>query len=385
MRARTRGAVVGVWLAVVAPLLGAQDLALGRPESITAGVRLYRLTDAALVDPPARVAVYLLRLDPARVELRSVLALDRVVGTATVLEMSRRHGAVAGVNGGFFAPNGDPAGLLKVGGELVSDAPRPRGAVGILPGVFGPFRLVFDRVAVDVTVRFETDGGEQVAVMAAIDTPRPRDRLTAYTPRYADDTGTEGGVEWVLRGRPLRVVERRHGGRTPIPRDGLVLSFDGAPSGALASLTPGRIVHVVPVYRTPPGGDPARWQSARDAVGGAGLLVRKGRAVEDWSDEELPSAFVDQRHPRTMVGVDRGGDVWFVVVDGRQPDHSVGMTLRELARLAARLQLREALNLDGGGSSTLVVGDQVVNRPSDPQGPRRVSDALLVLAASARR
>lgn len=359
-------------------LVTAQGSWLGRPSLVADGVRLYRVADPSLLDPPARVAVFLLRLDPARVELRSVLAGNRVVGTATVLEMSREYGALAGVNGGFFGPSGDPAGLLKLGGELVSDARRPRGAVGVLPGSFGPFRLIFDRVAVEVSVRFETPAGEQVVVAAALDAPRPPDRLTVYTPRYAADTGTEGGVEWVLRGRPLRVVERRMTGRTPIPPDGLVLSFAGEPEGTLASLTPGRVVHVVPTYRTALGSDPSRWHSARDAVGGAGLLLYEGRALEDWASEGLSTAFVHERHPRTLIGADRRGDVWLAVVDGRQPDHSLGMTLPELSRLAARLGLREALNLDGGGSSTLVVRDEVVNRPSDAQGLRRVSDALLV-------
>ncbi len=385
LRPLGRSALVGVLLALLVRPLATQGVDLGRPETVAPGLQLYRLSDATLVDPPAPVAAFLLRLDPRRVELRSVLALDRVVGTETVLEMSRRHGALAGVNGGFFAPTGDPTGVLKVGGELVSDAPRPRAAVGILPGGFGPFRLVFDRVSVEVTVRFESDRGEQVVVAAAIDTPRPKGRLTVYTPRYAADTGTDGGTEWILRGRPLRVVERRETGRTPIPRDGLVLSADGAPAGALASLTPGRTVQVVPVYGARLGGDVRSWQSARDVVGGAGLLVWEGRAIDDWTEEALAPTFVDERHPRTLIGVDRSGHVWLVVVDGRQPDHSAGMTLRELARLARRLGLRHAVNLDGGGSSTMVVRDAVVNRPSDPQGPRRVSDALLVFPATHRR
>jgi exopolysaccharide biosynthesis protein len=79
-----------------------------------------------------------------------------------------------------------------------------------------------------------------------------------------------------------------------------------------------------------------------------------------------------------MIGVDEDGDVWLVAVDGRQINHSIGMTFKDLQRLAARLGLRDALNLDGGGSTTIVVRDEIVNRPSDPQGPRRVSDALIV-------
>ena len=79
-----------------------------------------------------------------------------------------------------------------------------------------------------------------------------------------------------------------------------------------------------------------------------------------------------------MIGVDRQGFIWLVAVDGRRPDHSLGMTFAELERLSDRLDLTDALNLDGGGSTTMVVNGQVVNRPSDPTGPRAVSDALVV-------
>jgi exopolysaccharide biosynthesis protein len=76
-----------------------------------------------------------------------------------------------------------------------------------------------------------------------------------------------------------------------------------------------------------------------------------------------------------MVGVDRNGFVWLAVVDGRQ-ETSVGMSFAELQRLADRLELTDALNLDGGGSSTMVVRGKIVNRPSDTAGPRAVSDAI---------
>ncbi len=76
-----------------------------------------------------------------------------------------------------------------------------------------------------------------------------------------------------------------------------------------------------------------------------------------------------------MIGVDRSGYVWLAVIDGRQ-ETSVGMSFAELQRLADRLELTDALNLDGGGSSTMVVRGKIVNRPSDPAGPRAVSDAI---------
>ena len=56
------------------------------------------------------------------------------------------------------------------------------------------------------------------------------------------------------------------------------------------------------------------------------------------------------------------------------------MTFADLQRLCDRIGLRDALNLDGGGSTTMWANGQVVNRPSDPAGPRAVSDAILVKA-----
>ena len=79
-----------------------------------------------------------------------------------------------------------------------------------------------------------------------------------------------------------------------------------------------------------------------------------------------------------MIGRDESGVIWLAAIDGRQPDYSIGMTFDDLQRLGDRLRLTDALNLDGGGSTTMVVRGQVVNRPSDPSGARPVADALIV-------
>jgi hypothetical protein len=80
-------------------------------------------------------------------------------------------------------------------------------------------------------------------------------------------------------------------------------------------------------------------------------------------DGVLPEIKPDRRHPRTAIGVDAGGFLYLLVVDGRSKE-SLGMTLPELQAYAAGLGLTNAINLDGGGSSTLVVGQSVVNKPS---------------------
>jgi exopolysaccharide biosynthesis protein len=73
------------------------------------------------------------------------------------------------------------------------------------------------------------------------------------------------------------------------------------------------------------------------------------------------------------------GRIVLMVVGGRQPYHSLGMTLVEMATMLRQLGVTDALNLDGGGSTTLVVRGVVINLPSDETGERPVSDVLLVL------
>ncbi|HLB59530.1 MAG TPA: phosphodiester glycosidase family protein, partial [Bdellovibrionota bacterium] len=94
---------------------------------------------------------------------------------------------------------------------------------------------------------------------------------------------------------------------------------------------------------------------------------------------EILKTFHDSiRHPRSAVGIKDSNTLLFLVVDGRQEELSAGMTLRELAAFLKTLGVREAYNLDGGGSSTLVVKGRVMNSPSDTTGERPVGDAIIL-------
>jgi hypothetical protein len=159
-----------------------------------------------------------------------------------------------------------------------------------------------------------------------------------------------------------------------------VLSFGGLDlPDAIAALVVGTRVDVKITWATRNGLDTKRLDDADHIVNGAGLLRVKGRVIDDWTIENLSGpAFVTMKHPRTLVGVDRRGAIWLLAIDGRQPQYSTGMNFAELQRLCDRLELRDALNLDGGGSTTMVVRDQIVNKPSDVTGPRAVSDAIVV-------
>ena len=357
---------------------------LSAPERIAAGVDYFTTTDASLVNPAAPIAVYLLRLDPARVRLQSVHANDEILGLETVDSIARRHGAVAAVNGGFFnTTNGHPQFVLKQGGELVSDARTIKGAVLIRSPPRGRTELEFDQLSAQMALKFTAAGRGWTVPIAGLNTTRARGRLMLYTARYHTDTDTAGnGTEWVVSGSPARVVAvRRDVGHTPIPRDGSVLSYGGlALPEALAALQPGVEVRFDVTWKTVNGVPDAHLAAADAIVSGAGLLRLERRPLDNWETAESlsPEKFVEMRHPRTLIGVDVRGFIWLAAIDGRRPDYSVGMAFDELEALCDRLQLTDALNLDGGGSTTMVVRGAIVNRPSDPAGPRRVSDAILV-------
>lgn len=129
-----------------------------------------------------------------------------------------------------------------------------------------------------------------------------------------------------------------------------------------------------------------RWTEGSDGARGATLvsgfpeLLDRGRRVGDLETGERRS-FAGVRHPRTVVGHSpAAGRLWIVVVDGRQGSYSAGMTLPEITGFLEALGATEALNLDGGGSSVMVLGDRAVSRPSDEEGERPVVNALVVLS-----
>jgi phosphodiester glycosidase len=384
LRARLVGRLVLLTLLVAATACGRRQDWLGSPERVADGVEYFKSSDPSLVSPPAPVAVFLLRLDPARVRLESVHANDEILGLETVDGIARRHGAVAAVNGGFFnTTNGDPQFVLKEGGELVSDGKVVKGAVIIRSPPHGRTELEFDQLSAQMTASFESGGRQWTAPIAGLNTTRARGKLMLFTPRYHADTDTApSGTEWVVRGQPPRVTTVRRGaGHTPIPRDGSVLSYGGLKlPDALRALTPGVAVRFDVAWKSVNGAAPSDLDTTDAIVSGAGLLRLKGRRPDNWETAESlsPTKFINMRHPRTLIGLDARGFIWLAAIDGRQPDHSLGMTLEELEGLCDRLQLTDALNLDGGGSTTMVVHGAIVNRPSDAAGPRRVSDAILV-------
>jgi len=126
------------------------------------------------------------------------------------------------------------------------------------------------------------------------------------------------------------------------------------------------------------------WKNLPHIVGGTPLLIANGVPVEDFAPEKTIEKFLTNRHARTAVGIKENGDAVLVVVDAYFYNFFGGMTMRELQKFMGNLGCVNALNLDGGKSSTMVVGGKVVNFPSGWEKEngtyeKRVSDAIVVL------
>jgi exopolysaccharide biosynthesis protein len=91
-----------------------------------------------------------------------------------------------------------------------------------------------------------------------------------------------------------------------------------------------------------------------------------------------------QRHPRTAIGTDKKGNVYLVVVDGRSKGNAEGVTISELTKVCEWLGMRDAINLDGGGSSSMWTAEEGTvsypcrNKKFDHAGERRVSSCVVV-------
>jgi hypothetical protein len=319
-------------------------------------------------NPSGPWEVDVLEIDPRRFEVRAAHALDASFGVETTRSLAGRHAAVAAVNGGFFVTRGllrgDSTGTLQVAGTLLSEPDRGRAVAGFYVED-GTTRALFGRPGLRAEAR--TADGAVIRIDGVNRAPKP-DEVVLLTPQFHRTTLTfPGGVEWVLRAGRLESFHRT--GSVAIPADGEVLSF-----GAERRVVAPPLGSAIEADAALDGGF-ARIESGLSA---GPLLVVAGRRIEEPEREAIRRIFWNTRHPRTAAAVRADGTILLVTVDGRQPTWSVGMTLTELTDLLLALGAEGAINLDGGGSTTMVVAGEVVNRFSDASGERENGDALLV-------
>ncbi len=119
------------------------------------------------------------------------------------------------------------------------------------------------------------------------------------------------------------------------------------------------------------------WSSVQDAVSGGPYLVMNGQVYIDEKEQNFKFANKDTYAPRSAVGIGKDGKLYLVAIDGKKENHSTGFTLKQLAKFLKTIGLKDAINLDGGGSTTLVLDGKIINKLSDHH-ERKISNGLLI-------
>lgn len=337
----------------------------------------------------------------------TVYRQDPTQGREVVSATVQRLGALAGVNADFFPFTGDPLGVHIQDGELMSE-PSQRVAFAMT----ARREVIFGEVVVRGEV---TPEGDESLPLNGLNRPIQANECLLVTPRWGELYPLPNGAVALslreLEGMPAldKSLRAKVGDLVvaqavcPVPPDGALLIATGAQADRLKQWQSGTVLTLrfwvdpssqqVVLAPEPPRertrlasrgffsrrSEAEYWAQAVMAVGGGPWLLRNGEVMVDASRQGFQSGFSDNRHPRTAVGVTADGKLLLVTVDGRQA-MSAGMTLHELARLMLQLGATDAINLDGGGSTTLAVrGGLVINSPSEGK-QRPVANSVVVYA-----
>jgi hypothetical protein len=354
------------------------------------------------VDKSGPVVAYLVRVDlrDASIELRHARAHDRLGTRERTTEMVRRlkeSGAnvLAAFNADFFnLKTGENENNQVVAGEWwkgVKNTDSPYDTYDnahIQFGLDANRRPIMDRFLFDgtawahgaatpiITLNFFQPGNPEGTVLYTsrfgANTPRDTTRKVTEAPMVA--AGRRGDtVLFVRRG----AIDTTSG--VAIPTDGAVLSAygPGLRQSEVNAMADGDTVKIL--LATMP-----RLQSSPSPallIGGWPRIVRDGAIVaqESAALEGTISRNAEAKHPRTAIGFSRDSStLYLLAVDGRS-ENSGGATLVELAGLMRKLGAWQAMNFDGGGSTTVVIDGVVANKPSDTTGEREIGNALVIV------
>ena len=330
-------------------------------------------------------------------DIRHVRARDSLRGKEKVSAMAMRaaEGAdrvVVAINADFFnVQTGESENNQVIAGEWwkgvrVADSPFET-----FPAVRSQFALDADRRP--LLDKFQFDGTAIFAMgtipiiglnflsrtgpeASALYTERlgvtPLDTVRAVAEAPLTRAGMRGDTAlYVRRG----AIEKSGGHR--VAAGGATLAAYGARADGVAKIAEGDTVRVVLRAKSPS----KTYPSLSLLIGGWPRILKGGQNIAGLAanDEGTISRNAEVRHPRSAIGFSRDSSTLILAtVDGRQAA-SVGMTTVELAELMREFGAWDALNFDGGGSTTMVIKGRVVNKPADPTGERDVANALLVV------
>lgn len=299
----------------------------------------------------------LVEVDPKYFKFVPVLGGGDKMAKNTVKAMSNYVDAAVAENASYFGNGKELYGVTKIAGDLVSSMYLTRTAFGVLADgspYIGP---------VSYHGIVHSDNGD--LYVSGLNGTRGNDSVMLYNHYYGPSTGTDNsGTEYVVKDNKIMAVNK---GNSPLRKDETVVSVTGSGRQVLNGLKVGDTLEIEQSLNDP-------WNDATDILGVGPLLVKDGQVDVTSAQEQIGVDVTGAKAPRTAVGILRNGNVMFAVLDGRQ-SHSKGMMLDDFARFLIGMDVVDAVNFDGGGSSELIIDGKIVNSPSDGR-ERPVATAL---------
>jgi exopolysaccharide biosynthesis protein len=328
----------------------------------------------------------------------------------TTSQLASEAQALAAVNAGFFVfdpkagAEGDPAGVGVYGGKTLSEpvADRPALVIDGKKNATSIQRLSWAGKVSSASAEMALDGIDRVPGLirncgGANDLPTPRalqdvtctnpNELVTFTQEFGPSTPAGPGIEVAVDSHDTVTSISETRGAT-VPAGGHTIQATGTDVPRLRALAPVGAKLKLDAGLLDQNGKALHMNKATSVVNGGPVLVKDGNEdvtvkhdgmVHPNDGNSFYYGWVHKRNPRTFAGTDAQGKTVLVTADGRSTA-SLGLSLKEEADVAVSLGMVQAMNLDGGGSTTAVAGGQVVNSPSGGS-ERAVGDALLVLPA----
>ncbi len=318
--------------------------------------------------PRGPLSVYVLTVNPAEdgLVVRPALAGETVRSRRSVLRIARENNAIAALNGGFFARQGPPLGWLVIDGEWIKHPILHRTALGIT----ADGKLLMDRLSFDGRLYFENHGYLELdAINRGQDESYP---LVVYTPRWGEVVEAAADCTRLVVTKDAKVAAKETAGRPiEISAHGYVISGCGRYAELLNRVEVGETVRMR--LRTTP-----LWNDVVHAIGAGPRVVKNGRPHVTASPEIFRDDVTWGVTSRAAVAITNDEELMLVAVETPPGASGKGVSLAELAQILVKLGARDAMNLDGGGSVTVVQYGQVLNSPRDG-AMRAVSNALVVV------
>ena len=312
------------------------------------------------VDNRGMLTAYVLEADRSKFDLQLVLAGDSIAsGRQKLKAIASAHQAVAAINGGYFALDGSLIGNTRINGQTAGTTYFDRTSLGFMPD--GTLKLATSQYYGVVEI------AGQKAYLSGVNCPRGENNTILYNSLFGNYTGTnEFGKEYVVQNGKVIAINQAN---SFIPTDAQVISVHGTAQDAFAKVRIGDKISIGENFGP-------ELDSASTIVGAGPELLRNGQLHVTAVQEQFPSDIAKGRAPRTALGIKADGKIILMVIDGRQ-SHSIGTTLTETAQLLQKFGAVNGFNLDGGGSSEMVLQGQILNSPSDG-GERPVGSGLIL-------